>query len=93
MSKRKIYLVECEQIKTKKVAIVTDNENDAGNIADDLLNYGVLDFESNFAYREDFEVKNELTEKEALRYKQYKYEDIIQKLHESGAFLLQQKGE
>lgn len=77
MSKRKIYLVECKQIKTKKIAIIADDENDAGNIADDLLNYGVLDFESNFAYREDFEVRNELTEQEALRYKQYKYEDII----------------
>lgn len=77
MSKRKIYLVECKQIKTKKIAIIADDENDAGNIADDLLNYGVLDFESNFAYREDFEVMNELTEQEALRYKQYKYEDII----------------
>lgn len=77
MSKRKIYLVECKQINTKKIAIIADDENDAGNIADGLLNYGVLDFESNFAYHEDFEVRNELTEQEALRYKKYKYEDII----------------
>lgn len=75
--KKRIYLVECQQIKTKKIAIIADDKNEAGNIADDLLNYGVLDFESNFAYREDFEVKNELAEKEALQYKQYKYEDII----------------
>lgn len=77
MSKRKIYLVECMQIRRKKIAVIADDENDAAHLADDLLNYGKIDFDWCSQYNEDFKVEGEITAAEAEQYRQYKYEDII----------------
>lgn len=77
MSKRKIYLVECMQIRRKKIAVIADDENDAAHLADDLLNYSKIDFDWCSQYNEDFKVEGEITAAEAEQYRQYKYEDII----------------
>ena len=77
MSKRKIYLVECMQIRRKKIAVIVGDENDAAHLADDLLNYGKIDFDWCSRYNEDFKVEGEITAAEAEQYRQYKYEDII----------------
>lgn len=77
MSKRKIYLVECKQIRRKKIAVIVDDENDAANLTDDLLNYGKINFDWCSRYGEDFKVEGEITAAEAEQYRQYKYEDII----------------
>lgn len=77
MSKRKIYLVECKQIRRKKIAVVADDKENAGRLTDDLLNYGKIDFSWCSRYSEDFEVEGEITAAEAEQYRQYKYEDII----------------
>ena len=69
MGKRKIYLVELKAIQRKYVAIEADDENEAGNIADDLLVWGDVDFKFNSTYKEDFTVLKELSEEETQKCK------------------------
>lgn len=62
MSERKIYLAELIQTRRKYVAIEADDENEAGNIADDLLVWGDVDFYPNSKYEEGFKIHKEMNE-------------------------------
>lgn len=55
--KKRIYSVECKQVRKKIISIEAEDENEAGNIVDDMLSWGEIDFNTNSSYKEDFNIR------------------------------------